>query len=853
MADAQRTIDLIFNGVDKTGAAVQSVISGTSNLAGNIQGATQPIADFTSGAVKLEAALIAGGAALTGFAVKAAGDFDSSFREISTLIDAPADSLDRFKQAILDYASGSTAPLEEVTGALYNAISAGVDFGDAIQAVSDAERLSVAGRADLNDSLVVLVSSLNAYGLSMDEAGRFSDALFTTVRQGQTTLPELAASLSQVTGTAATLDVPFETLLAAIAALTSTGTPTTQAVSQINAALAALIKPSEQASKLAAELGIEFDAQAVKARGLDGVLQDVASATGGNEEQMGRLFGSVEALRAVFPLTGKAAETFSDNLAGMADNAGATQAAFDKMAGSLDQSTQIIQNALRGIFIQIGDPLLDDVGGIADAIAQIFQTLGASLDSGQLAEIVGFIEGQFEALESTLQAVAGNLAAALDQADLSGFVDGLRAVSEALGGIFDGADLTTVEGLAQALTGLADGFELLSGFTAGVIDSLGPLLRTIGEIAVGVTELSPEFVKAAGEMGGFATQANLLSGALVDMLPAVEGLVAIIGVRQGAGLVGSLGSAASALSGSSGLLALLGKAGLVGAAGTAGYALGTLLDKTVELATGTSLSDRLTEWVVSASGASEELQGLTDELDRMRDTNQTIKAIRDADDAMAGLAGTAEDGQERVYNFSAGLWEVADAAEEGVGTLVPYKETLYEAADAADAAAGKGDDLGKSVKGIEDETKKLSLDEKLAAIAAQSQIMVAQIQADATRISSAFDAISASFVSTGDTLQGLFDLLGDENISKLDKLGIKEQITAEEERRDKLLERQLKLTDAEIKVANARAKAFESGDAMINIDGAGLQPHLEAFMWEILTAIQVRVNQDGYEYLLGSP
>ena len=39
---------------------------------------------------------------------------------------------------------------------------------------------------------------------------------------------------------------------------------------------------------------------------------------------------------------------------------------------------------------------------------------------------------------------------------------------------------------------------------------------------------------------------------------------------------------------------------------------------------------------------------------------------------------------------------------------------------------------------------------------------------------------------------------------------------------------------------------------MIKVDGAGLQPHLEAFMWEVLKAIQVRVNADGLKMLLGT-
>jgi hypothetical protein len=50
---------------------------------------------------------------------------------------------------------------------------------------------------------------------------------------------------------------------------------------------------------------------------------------------------------------------------------------------------------------------------------------------------------------------------------------------------------------------------------------------------------------------------------------------------------------------------------------------------------------------------------------------------------------------------------------------------------------------------------------------------------------------------------------------------------------------------------NAEAQQIAKGDALIKIDGAGLQPHLEAFMWEILKAIQVRVNRDGLPFVLG--
>ena len=54
-----------------------------------------------------------------------------------------------------------------------------------------------------------------------------------------------------------------------------------------------------------------------------------------------------------------------------------------------------------------------------------------------------------------------------------------------------------------------------------------------------------------------------------------------------------------------------------------------------------------------------------------------------------------------------------------------------------------------------------------------------------------------------------------------------------------------------IEQLRAQTRAVDRGDSIIKVDGAGLQPHLEAFMWEILKTIQVRVNQDGLAMLLG--
>ncbi|RKZ55717.1 MAG: phage tail tape measure protein, partial [Gammaproteobacteria bacterium] len=101
MADAKRTIELVFEGVDKTAAATQSALNNTNKFAGNLQSATQPIADFTASAVKLEASLLAAGVAITAFSVKVASDFQSAVADLSKVL-SDTDSIEQYKDLAIE-------------------------------------------------------------------------------------------------------------------------------------------------------------------------------------------------------------------------------------------------------------------------------------------------------------------------------------------------------------------------------------------------------------------------------------------------------------------------------------------------------------------------------------------------------------------------------------------------------------------------------------------------------------------------------------------------------------------------------------------------------------------------------
>jgi len=78
---------------------------------------------------------------------------------------------------------------------------------------------------------------------------------------------------------------------------------------------------------------------------------------------------------------------------------------------------------------------------------------------------------------------------------------------------------------------------------------------------------------------------------------------------------------------------------------------------------------------------------------------------------------------------------------------------------------------------------------------------------------------------------------------------LERQLSKEEERRQKNFDLQEKLINQQIKLNEKRLEAIDRGDAMITVDGSGLQPHLEYIMFELFEAIKIKGNSEGAEFL----
>jgi TP901 family phage tail tape measure protein len=914
MATSQSVIDIIINGIDRAtptfgniSARLSSFNDDLSKVGGGLTAVAEPFSAVADGFLAIETVSLAAGAALVGFAVNSADQFDRAFREIVTLIDQPIEGLQNFRKEILDYAATSTQSLDQVTNAVYNAVSQGVAYTDSLKAVSAAEKLAVAGKADLNGTLQALLGTLNAYGKGMDSAAEFSDVFFKTVQLGKTTVPELAASLSGVTSTATLGGVSFQELGAAIATITSAGAGTSEAITRINAVLSAIIKPSGEAAKLAESLGIEFDVQALKAKGLSGVLADVAIKTGGAGDKMAVLFGSTEALNAANVLAVTSSGKFKDNLEAMANASGATQTAFDKMKDSTDTFAQ----ALTVAAVKLGTPLLEPLNRAEDAIAAIGVALAQSIDTGKLGGVQDRLTAFANSVADVFEAIARNLPAALEGVDFSPLVTSMSDLGDAVGTLWDafsgGIDLTTVAGLQRALQLLVNSGAAVTEVVSGIIRAFEPFAAAAGRAVSNFQDLDRasqiEFGEFLGAMKSIVVagpgvgsallaigRAGLDVGTVLDgVFGGVKVLINSVQVSFDLLAIGVVKTAQAIASVALGINKALGKDQAVAEIEKGLRGLDEL-SKGIQTNLERNAKELREGWTQAAGGASEKTEQFRAKLDALETSLKTnagaqkdsgdaaresvkdydgilaklnqidpaatgaTRAISDLGDAQKNLIlkGDATFADEPIKNLIK-TWD-----ENGVPTYKAVEGAVIKATGAfadmtgqvkAQAAATK--EAAKDTLEFKAKMEELASNERIKTIEANVKLNVAAFEADAKRVEAAFASIDNTISSTGDLLGGLFGQLSDADFHARNLL--ERQIALENERRQQALDLQKKLTEAEIERIRAQTAALDRADGLIKIEAAGLEPELEAFLWKILQKIQVRANASFTDYLLGLP
>ena len=460
-----------------------------TDLKKGLSGLSGTIKSGISGATKAVGAMMGAATAAVGaFSVAAVTDFisfENRMKEVFTLIPGASQQMKNSMIADTKALAKEMGVLpEEIVPAIYQAISAGIPTENVFDFVKDSTKLAKAGVAELDDSVGVLSTIVNTYAKDGLNAEQASNMLFTAVKLGVTSVPELATNLGKVVPIASSVGFGFDEISASVSTLTAImgkgSTP--QAITNLRGMLNELGQDgskADEAFRSIAGVGLkQFMEEGGNAEEVMRILQQAADANG---TAINNLFGSVEAGQAALILAGGGFEKFSSDLEANKNSVDATQVAFNEMASGTKFSIDRIKANIATLKLDLAEQFVPAFDGLLDSALEMFDgTEGASTKFAET--LTQTIEGVLDQIIPMITELAPEL------------MDGASVVLESLvQGIVDNSDQLS-DAAIDIILSLID--FIMSNTPELVIASL----KIVAAIAQGIVAAGPQLKDSAKAM-----------------------------------------------------------------------------------------------------------------------------------------------------------------------------------------------------------------------------------------------------------------------------------------------------------------------------------------------------------------
>lgn len=397
--------------------------------------------------------------------VQSAQEYETAMAKVATIADTSAVPLEAMSQQIVALSNQTGISANAIADDVYNAISAGQNTADAVNFVTNSTKLAKAGFAESSQTLDVLTTILNAYGMSADKVGAVSDMLIQTQNKGKVTVGELSSVMGKVIPTANSNGVALEQLTASYAIMTSKGIAAAETTTYLNSMMNELGKSGTKTDKLLrSATGSSFKELMASGKSLGDVLQIVQDEAAKSGLSMADMFGSAEAGKAAVTLLSNGVDGFNSSVQDMVNSVGATNTAFETMDKTTEAKMQKAKNSISNLSIVLGQNLLPIVGNLADKVATL------------VTKVSEFAQENPKAVQTVMKMVAGF--AGLKVASLGtklGFLEAKKGVL----GIMAAFEKFKALKAAESLGGIATK-------AGGIAVKLGPIVAVAAAIGAAI-------------------------------------------------------------------------------------------------------------------------------------------------------------------------------------------------------------------------------------------------------------------------------------------------------------------------------------------------------------------------------
>lgn len=442
-----------------------------------------------------EAFTVAGGAAAI-----FAGNFDKHMTDVKHNMTLTDEEFAKFRQGVLDMGQESGLPFDKLAEGMRHLVNEGYTVPEALNIGRVAMMGARAAGSDTEKTFNLLAGIMHTFRVPVEDAAKAWNTVHVAANEGNLSVEEFVEKAGPALAMAASFKLPLNDVAAAFSTLTRNQYSAAQANTLLRGLMSAVVRPSRQAQEaitdLSAVTGVnlvrDFNVAALQSKGLLGVVDDLARATGGNA-------GII--IKDLIPSMRGGAGAANLITTGFKDFHDISVQTADAMQGRLDPTTrqygesmntaaaklEVLRNTLEAKFLPVGEKFADllirafpTIERFADRVVQLadaFLKMPAPLQDAVFA--LGAFKLANDALGNPISGTIGLLKSGVDW-----FIK-YRAASLA----------------ASTLTGAgaAEGAAVAGGATAA---AGGGLLATAGSVATGAVGLAARLSLPTAILGG---------------------------------------------------------------------------------------------------------------------------------------------------------------------------------------------------------------------------------------------------------------------------------------------------------------------------------------------------------------
>lgn len=821
MSDLRKTIDIILNGQDRASKQIRQVGDSIDGLNTRFGG----VAKQGAAAAAAIAAVGAGITALVGAGLKEAYDqavnFESAMVELEKVLGDHPDQLDDAKAAAMDLSNQYGVSSKEIVESIAGWVQAGYDIQEATQLAEESIALMYASELDAAESTETLTKIMKGFGIEVEDARSKLDVANEISNNYASSVGQLTEAMSRVAPISDAMGISFEE----IAAIMTPAIEKFQSGEKVGTGFATMLNRLVDDARPVQEA---LDALGVSQQDSNGELRSGRDIL----FDVGEAFQDLDESQRVFVAQQLAGtEQSAKFLATMNswDKVGAVYETAINSAGSVTEELQAqLESAERqldrwneawtNLSIVIGDQFKVAATEAVQGGTDIVNALQTSIDEGALDPFFDMLNELAEGLAKELEAIAEAMPEAMEGVDWEPLADSIRNVGEAFGGLFDGLDLATPEGLAEAIQRIVDSGSAFIDFFANTVKVMEPVV----EVVMVLIDAFNDLVDSVSVVwNSIESTIGLASAGIVEALQGILEAMSYIPGLDFSDQISSLENFQTQINQRV-------ESALDDASSAAERLNGNVKDIPDEKKVDAEVDDK---------GTSEKVKEDVEGIPEKKAVGITIDDNDTAEDIQRKLA--AMQGQDADVNVDDK--GTAEETKEKIEDKIPAEKKLEIEADIKMA------EIEKEISEIEAQAETMQ-----TAMEWTAKVDIAQAEASMEKFKSAMEGATQSVESTAESTSSLFETwFGDGNQSFRQQWAIEDAIDQQLAVQEQAAEDQHRLIQEQIQMMQARREAMEQGEGLIQIEAQGLEPELEAFLWKILEKVQVRANEEASEFLLG--